>query len=479
MKILSNAIISLLSQFGTRLLPFADAATHELPLPRLLRLSMFQISVGMAVVLLTGTLNRVMVVELGLSAWIVAVMVGLPLVAAPFRVLLGHRSDHHRSPFGWRRVPYLWMGTLLQFGGFSIMPFALLVLSEGSGPFFVGPVAAAAAFLLVGAGLHTVQTAGLALATDLAAPKQRPRVVALLYVILLLGMVLTSSLFGWLLTDYSEGRLIQLLQGVAVTTILINLFALWKQESINQQRANAPPESRVRFMAAWRSFSQVGQVRRLLVVIGLGTAGFNMQDILLEPYGGEILGMSVAATTTLTAVWAAGMLLAFGLSARLLSRGANPYRLAAVGAIIGVIAFIIVISAVPLDSVLVFRIGTGLIGVGGGMFAVSTLLAVMGYAHQDQNGIAVGAWGAVQATAAGGAVALGGILRDLTTVTTRSGWLGETLASPKTGYLVVYYLEIVLLLAVLIALIPLLRTGGPSQAVTSSDKFGMADFPST
>ncbi len=205
MKILSNAIISLLSQFGTRLLPFADAATHELPLPRLLRLSMFQISVGMAVVLLTGTLNRVMVVELGLSAWIVAVMVGLPLVAAPFRVLLGHRSDHHRSPFGWRRVPYLWMGTLLQFGGFSIMPFALLVLSEGGGPFFVGPVAAAAAFLLVGAGLHTVQTAGLALATDLAAPKQRPRVVALLYVILLLGMVLTSSLFGWLLTDYKKG----------------------------------------------------------------------------------------------------------------------------------------------------------------------------------------------------------------------------------------------------------------------------------
>ena len=34
---------------------------------RLLRLSLFQVTVGMAVVLLIGTLNRVMIVELGVS----------------------------------------------------------------------------------------------------------------------------------------------------------------------------------------------------------------------------------------------------------------------------------------------------------------------------------------------------------------------------------------------------------------------------
>ena len=35
-----------------RFLPFADAATAELPLARLLRLSLFQVAVGMASVLL-------------------------------------------------------------------------------------------------------------------------------------------------------------------------------------------------------------------------------------------------------------------------------------------------------------------------------------------------------------------------------------------------------------------------------------------
>ena len=108
-------------RIGAKYLPFADAASEELPLSRLLRLSLFQISVGMALALLIGTLNRVMIVELHVPAALVAFMVSLPLLFAPFRALIGFRSDHHRSQLGWRRVPYIWMGTMLQFGGFAIM----------------------------------------------------------------------------------------------------------------------------------------------------------------------------------------------------------------------------------------------------------------------------------------------------------------------------------------------------------------------
>ena len=164
----SAALVKRLMQIGPGVLPFADAGTAELPLPRLLRLSLFQVTVGMAAVLLIGTLNRVMIVELGVPSWLVALMLSLPLVFAPFRALIGFRSDTHRSVLGWRRVPYIWFGTLMQFGGLAIMPFALLILSgDTTGPIIIGQAAAALAFLLVGAGLHTVQTVGLALATDL------------------------------------------------------------------------------------------------------------------------------------------------------------------------------------------------------------------------------------------------------------------------------------------------------------------------
>src|SRR5207237_3217250 len=100
----------------------------------LLRLSLFQVSTGISIVLLNGTLNRVMIVELGVSTLLVSLMVSIPLVFAPFRVLIGFKSDNHRSVLGWRRVPYIWMGTLIQFGGLAIMPFALLLLSSGDAP---------------------------------------------------------------------------------------------------------------------------------------------------------------------------------------------------------------------------------------------------------------------------------------------------------------------------------------------------------
>src|ERR1700685_4386716 len=131
----SAALVQGIMSIGPRVLPFADAATPELPMSRLLRLSLFQVTVGMAAVLLIGTLNRVMIVELAVPSWIVAIMLALPLLVAPFRALGGFRSDTHRSVLGWRRVPFIWLGTMLQFGGLAIMPFALLILSgDTTGP---------------------------------------------------------------------------------------------------------------------------------------------------------------------------------------------------------------------------------------------------------------------------------------------------------------------------------------------------------
>ena len=340
-------------------------------------------------------------------------MVSLPLVFAPFRALIGFRSDNHRSVLGWRRVPYIWMGTLLQFGGLAIMPFALLVLSGDTAMVrqSIGQIGAALAFLLVGAGLQTTQTAGLALATDLAPAESRPRVVALLYVMLLVGMVGSALIFGELLRNFSEIRLIQVIQGAAVTQMVLNIVALWKQEARDPALTSAARE-RPEFQDSWAKFRESGGSIRVLVALALGTAAFCMQDILLEPYGGEILQLTVGQTTALTAFFALGTLAGFGLAARALGRGADPYRLAGFGAVGGLFAFAAVIFAAPLNSVLLFRIGTALIGFGGGLFAAGTLTAAMALARDGESGLALGAWGAVQATAAGGGIALGGGMRD-------------------------------------------------------------------
>ena len=459
-----------------RLLPFADAATAELPMSRLLRLSLFQVSVGMAGALLTGTLNRVMIVELGVAAWLVALMVSLPMLFAPLRALIGFRSDTHRSALGWRRLPYLWFGTMLQFGGLAIMPFALLVLSgRGVGPVAVGQAGAALAFLLVGAGMHTTQTAGLALAADLAPERVRPRVIALLYVMLLVGLLTGGLLLGTLLADAGPLRLIQVVQGTALATLLLNVVAAWKQE-VRGPATHRDPSPRPSFSTAWKSFADRTGARRFLVAVGLGTAAFSMQDILLEPYGGEILHLGLGATSGLTALLAAGTLIAFALSARQLSRQADPYRLAALGAFIGLFAFAAVIFAAPIDSAALFCLGTFAVGVGGGLFSIGTLSAAMGLEQEHSRGLVLGAWGAAQATAAGLGIAIGGALRDITATLAQNGTLGTVLTDPATGYAVVYQLEIGLLFMTLIALGPLVKTHQPETSPKHA--FGLAEFPS-
>jgi BCD family chlorophyll transporter-like MFS transporter len=216
---------------------------------------------------------------------------------------------------------------------------------------------------------------------------------------------------------------------------------------------------------------------RLLVAVALGSAGFSMQDILLEPYGGEVLSLSVSATTGLTAILAVGTLLAFAWSARRLGQGADPLRIAGLGAVVGVFAFAAVIFAAPMASPLLFRIGTGLIGFGGGLFAVGTLTAVMATADAEHRGLALGAWGAVQATAVGLAVAAGGTLRDVFSGLAARGALGPALTGPETGYGVVYHTEILFLFATLVAIGPLVRSKRTVEQRTPS-AVGLADFPS-
>lgn len=441
-------------QVSAKFLPFADAATDTLPLSRLLRLSLFQVSVGMALAMLIGTLNRVMIVELKVPAALVATMIALPLLFAPFRALIGYRSDHHRSALGWRRVPYIWLGTLLQFGGFAVMPFALLVLGRlgqaANAPDWVGHLGAGMAFLLVGAGMHTTQTVGLALATDLSPPEARPKVVGLMYFMLLVGMILSALMFGFLLQDFSPGALIRSIQGAAVLTLVLNVTALWKQEARTKRLGN-PHEEDVDFVSALKLFTQGDQAMRRLFSVGVGTMAFSMGDVLLEPFGGEILRLAVSETTLLTALLALGGLTGFAWASHVLSRGADPFRMACSGAWVGVPAFMAILVSAPQASLLLFALGTLCIGFGAGLFGHGTLTATMNHAPPGQAGLALGAWGAVQATAAGLAMGLGGIIRDLMALVVDSG----------TAYASVYCLEVVLLLITLLAMNPLIASKTP------------------
>jgi BCD family chlorophyll transporter-like MFS transporter len=187
--------------------------------------------------------------------------------------------------------------------------------------------------------------------------------------------------------------------------------------------------------------------------------------------------MSVGATTGLTAVWALGALGGFAWSAQALSKGAEPHRLAAKGGVIGIAAFSAVILSGMATYLQLFCLGVFGIGLGGALFATGVLTAAMALARSGQSGIALGAWGGVQATCAGVSIAIAGALRDWVAHAGAAGQLGPAFSQPVSAYAMVYHIEIGLLFAMLVAIGPLARFDAHPHRTTPTTKFGLSEFP--
>tara|TARA_B100000424_G_scaffold105071_1_gene79149 strand:+ start:207 stop:1640 length:1434 start_codon:yes stop_codon:yes gene_type:complete len=468
-------------KISKNILPFSDAGSTNFSLFQLLRLSLFQISVGMATVMLAGTLNRVMIVELLVPASLVAIMIAIPVLIAPLRTFYGHKSDTYKSFIGWKRIPYMWFGSLFQFGGLAIMPFAIIILSgdQTVGPSWAGEVLVAIAFLFTGIGMHITQTVGLALAADRATKENRPRVVALLYFMFLFGMGISAVVIGILLADFSKLRLIQVVQGSAVLTLILNLVAVWRQEQIiiNQQKNDKSEK----FFLSWKKFISDRKTNSLIWVVFWGTLAFSMQDVLLEPYGGQILGLSVSETTNLTGVWALGALLGLALAANNSKKTVSSVSNAMTALLIGIVGFSAIIFSSPMQFPFLYFLGTLFIGFGTGLFSVSLLIIAMALSSKTNlgSGFILGSWGAAQALGAGLGIAVGGILRDVVNKIALSGYLGSTFENNSIGYIFVYHLEILFIFITLIVLGMLSQEINKRKIKDHDQKsFGLTEIPS-
>ena len=468
-------------KISKNILPFSDAGSTNFSLFQLLRLSLFQISVGMATVMLAGTLNRVMIVELLVPASLVAIMIAIPILIAPLRTFYGHKSDTYKSFIGWKRIPYMWFGSLFQFGGLAIMPFAIIILSgdQTVGPSWAGEVLVAIAFLFTGIGMHITQTVGLALAADRATKENRPRVVALLYFMFLFGMGISAVVIGILLADFSKLRLIQVVQGSAVLTLILNLVAVWRQEQIiiNQQKNDKSEK----FFLSWKKFISDRKTNSLIWVVFWGTLAFSMQDVLLEPYGGQILGLSVSETTNLTGVWALGALLGLALAANNSKKTVSSVSNAMTALLIGIVGFSAIIFSSPMQFPFLYFLGTLFIGFGTGLFSVSLLIIAMALSSKTNlgSGFILGSWGAAQAIGAGLGIAVGGILRDIVNKIALSGYLGSTFENNSIGYIFVYHLEILFIFITLIVLGMLSQEINKRKIKDHDQKsFGLTEIPS-
>ena len=444
------------------------AAVFWLPV---LRLGLFQFGLGVALAPITGTLNRVLITDLKVPAVAVAFLIALHFFVSPIRMLIGYRSDRQRAIGRWR-TPYIVLGGMLTYGGLATAPFSLIVLGSDRIPFPVAMLICTAIFLTYGVGVNIVETAFLALVSDLTPAEDRGRVVAALWMMLILGTIVGSIVGGVLLATYTHIMLIRVMQGSATIFIVLTFAALLGREKMRPDgtlvSVSEPAPIRLTLRESLDTLWRAPVLRQLFGVLFLATLGFAVQDVLLEPYGGEVLGMTIASTTRLTALWGLSMIVGAATAGAVLCRGRSAALPLVIGGAVGAIGFGLIVVSGTIVDMTVFHAGVALIGMGRGLFITAAIALVMALADDQHAGLFVSLWGVTQALAQGFGTIGGGITRDVAT---------QVSGNVASGYYVVYVAAAGALVGSLV-LVAVLRLGNKiRQGAVRSPWGALRDLP--
>jgi len=371
----------------------------------ILRLGLAQMSLGAIIVLMTSTLNRVMVVELALPALVPGLLVGLHYAMQLSRPGWGHWSDLSR-----RRTPWIIGGmTVLALGGFL----AALGVAIGASMPVPGLVLSVLAYALIGAGAGASGTSVLAFLAASTAPRRRAAAATIIWLMMIFGIAATAGIVGALLDPYSPARLLTIVACVAVGAVVLTALAV-----LGLEKGGTVPAVAVR-QPLREGIAEIWaepKARRFTQFVFLSMTAYFMQELILEPYAGLVFGFTPGQSTSLSGAQNGGVflgMLAVGIAATGL--GIGSLRAWVVGGCAGSAATLLGIGLIgPLQVNLILPL-TILLGFCNGVFAVAAIGAMMALAGQgrtDREGTRMGLWGAAQAIAAGVGGLVGAVAVD-------------------------------------------------------------------
>ncbi|MCB2178318.1 BCD family MFS transporter [bacterium] len=378
-----------------------------------------------------------MIKELALSTLLVAVLVSLPYLFSPIQVAIGSFSDKHPL-FGWKRTPYIVLGLLLCVGGLVVAPNTAYLIVENH---WLGIAVGVFVFGAWGMGYNLASVAYFSLATEISGEKGRSRTIAVMFVMMIVSIILTSLLLGHLLETYTPAALNQAFQLVGMIALVLGMIGI-----IGLEPRESQPQTESEEEASWgvmfKAIASNKQVTRFFWYLLLLLTAILGQDILLEPYGAEAFGLSVQSTTRITAIWGTFFLISLSLGAAL-ERKVSKIIQAKVGAVSGILAFLMIVISGWSSLLWLFYLGVVLLGMATGLSTVSNLSLMLDMTTAGSVGLFVGIWGMASALARLAGNLISGVVRE-----------GAALMMHHavSGYNMVFILEIVLLVVSLLIL---------------------------
>jgi len=368
------------------------------------RLSLVRFGANLLVILTTGVLNRLLIVEGRIAHIWVTFVLSLQNFACPLAIYTGYLSD--TVPIaGRRRVPYIILWTLMACSMVPLMPLICFNMLQNAA-YFLGAVAMLFAF---GLGIKASNLLISAFLADRLEGDARGSVLTYVWGMAILGQVVGGALFSVLLPHYDitnsshRADLLGICIAASVGVVLLTLLGTLGLEQRQAPTSSAMP--RYHLMHALRAIWRNPHARMFLTFLAVADFSFFGQQYILEAFGGHILEGPVGETTSYNYFYGGGVLISMTAVGALMSLMPRvPKRRVLVGGCLtGALSFaLLTLSAAWSDNRLVFM-AVFVLGLGKGTYNVGLAFMIMELVDRKMGGLLLGMWGAV----GGLAVALG------------------------------------------------------------------------
>jgi BCD family chlorophyll transporter-like MFS transporter len=399
------------------------------------QLALIHTAVAMTLVPINSTLNRVMIFDLGVSKTLFTLLAIFPYLLSPIQVAIGSLSDRHPI-FRYRRTPYILAGLILCVIGVGISPLVAILISEN---FTLGVIVGILAFGMWGMGYNLSAVSYLSLASELSGEKGRGTTIATMFIMMVIGLAATGISLSIMVPTYVHETLTRAFLIVAASALTLGLLGLFKLEP---RLSSSSPASRadtytVKQMTAAITENRVAKIFFIYLLLLL--AAILGQDVLLEPFGAQAFGMTLAQTSRIVSISSAFTLIAFVVAAlleRLLEGSVKKKYIAQSGNLGALFGFTTIIISGLTGSQTAFYIGITLLGFGTGISTIANLSLMFDLTVPEKVGLYIGAWGFSNGLSRLVGLLMAGVVADLATTLT-----GNALS----GYLIVFGIEAMML----------------------------------
>lgn len=403
-----------------------------------LRLALPKLGVGWMFALLTINLNRVAIVELKVTAIIITTMLALHYFLSPFQVISGRIADRYPI-WGYRRTPYLLFGALASSLVFIALPTILIHMGERD---MWAYVAGFIAFIIYGIGIAFVGDSHHALIAEVTEPRSRGGVISVVWTFTIISTIFSAIVFIQVMPYYTPEamqRLYNLTPFVVLGCTLLGVVGMEKRLkgealkiAVVQARAVAPEGNPLSVAA--KVLRQNKQARGFFVFVFVSIFAIFLQDNILEVFGAEVFGMSLAETTRFQPMWGGGVLIGMILMGILSTVFAISKRtiviMGCAGTSLGMA--VLAVGALTYHQAVVLP-ALVFMGLFTGFFNVGALSMMMDMTVEGATGLYMGLWGVAQAFGNGAASMGSGALH--------TGLIETGLLTPATAYFSIFGVE--------------------------------------